>query len=96
MAFAGAVFIGPELKGRDKWLGGELGGDGNIYGVSLESIIVNIIQRPFCPPAHSVNFQSVINTAFVLPKLIYFSAGSRKRKKCSQDRGSNRRSKLAG
>jgi hypothetical protein len=25
-------FIGPELKGRDKWLGGELGADGNIYG----------------------------------------------------------------
>lgn len=25
-------FIGPELKGRDKWLGGELGADGKIYG----------------------------------------------------------------
>jgi hypothetical protein len=34
-----AEFIGPELKGRDKWLGGELGGDGNIYGVSLETLL---------------------------------------------------------
>ena len=25
-------FIGPDLKGRDKYLGGELGADGNIYG----------------------------------------------------------------
>jgi hypothetical protein len=34
MAHAGpkVSFIGPELKGRDKWLGGELGADGVIYG----------------------------------------------------------------
>jgi hypothetical protein len=42
-----AVFIGPELKGRDKWLGGELGGDGNIYGVSLESTITHSIVHPY-------------------------------------------------
>ena len=28
-------FIGQDLKGRDKWLGGELGADGIIYGISL-------------------------------------------------------------
>ena len=27
------TFLGPALRGGDKWLGGELGADGNIYGV---------------------------------------------------------------
>jgi hypothetical protein len=38
-----AVLIGPELKGRDKWLGGELGSDGNIYGVSNGSSSVSAL-----------------------------------------------------
>jgi hypothetical protein len=57
-----AVFIGPELKGRDKWLGGELGCDGNIYGVSLESTIASTIMfqsrltSPFNP---SIDFDAL-------------------------------------
>ena len=41
-----AALIGPELKGRDKWLGGELGCDGNIYGVRFNCLTTTNRNRP--------------------------------------------------
>jgi len=36
------TFMGPDIKGGDKWLGGELGIDGNIYGLLSLSLSLSL------------------------------------------------------